>query len=144
MGSLCGQVNMAWRMNHSTVTLFLSPTPPKADWTEMKAGSNKCQAKQCAFSFNIFKYHWFPFKVNKPPMIKTPQDITVAQQQYRRGLNYVFVMLFCFCLNKKCAFKSWHPLHITSVWTLSLNVRIVSSTESSSPVLSHGKHFTLQ
>lgn len=25
MGSLCGQVNMTWRMNRSAVTLFLQP-----------------------------------------------------------------------------------------------------------------------
>lgn len=35
MGSLCGQVNMAWRMSRSTVTLFLfPPSKSRLDWNE--------------------------------------------------------------------------------------------------------------
>lgn len=37
MGSLCGQVNMTWRMNRSAVTLFLQPPLFNAHKAQLKA-----------------------------------------------------------------------------------------------------------
>lgn len=72
MGSLCGQVNMAWRMNRSTVTLFLFPlSKSRLDWNE--GWSKKCQTKnKPIFSLELVKYQWFSTpKVYQLHMIKT-------------------------------------------------------------------------
>lgn len=72
MGSLCGQVNMAWRMNRSAVTLFLFPlSKSRLDWNEGRP--EKCQTKnKPIFSLKLVKYQWFSTpKVYQLHMIKT-------------------------------------------------------------------------
>lgn len=93
MGSLCGQVNMAWRMNHSTVTLFLFPLLQKQ--TGLKWRPAQMNAKP-SNAFLASTYSNITDSLQGLQMIKTPEDINVAQQWYRRGfLKNVVLLKLC-------------------------------------------------
>ncbi len=146
MGSLCGQVNMAWRMNRSTVTLFLFPlSKSRLDWNERwhKKNAKPKTNQQCSFSLNTVRYQWFPLKVYQPLRDQNPRGCwccwTIIQMRISGCCGCIVFLKICGVAKAVLVFFTvlyFSRLNKINLSRQKLNHYLVCASPQSDPCLS--------